>query len=60
MAEAAMDSSRVDQIGETQLFDVALTLEPAMRYYVEYDVVVNGQETIDRVIYYFAFVSHSC
>jgi hypothetical protein len=56
MRKAGMQSPGVYQVGKAQLLDAPKPLKIRVLDQVEYQVVRNGNETINRVVEYFAFV----
>jgi hypothetical protein len=54
--EARVHCPGMHQVTETQLFDAPLTLKQRMLNDVEYQLIVDIDETIYRVVYYFEFV----
>ncbi len=59
VTETAVHSSWIHQICESQLFYITLALKKRMRDNIEYQLVVNRQESIYRIVYYLAFVGQS-
>jgi len=58
--QSAMHSSRIYQVGECHLVDTAQALVPGVRNHLEQQRVVDGYETMDRVVDDFAdFTGHT-
>lgn len=58
MAETGVGGARVDHFGEAQLSDTTETLEERVRDNVEDKIILDGEETIDRVVDNLTFIKH--
>ena len=58
VAETGVGGARVDHFGEAQLSDTTETLEERVRDNVEDKIILDGEETIDRVVDNLTFIKH--